>query len=173
MATEIERVLASLPVGKRGPKTSRIRESLTQDLPADRCWPWLGRRGTNGYGIAVWPGERTRGTTAHRMIWTLFFGDVPEGMHIDHSCHDSAACTGGNQCAHRACVNPAHLRPLSPLDNTMRNDGPSSLNARKVECSRGHGFTPENTYTDPRGRRACRTCQRAHWRRYAAERKAG
>lgn len=33
-------------------------------------------------------------------------------------------------------------------------------------CKRGHPFTPENTYRDAKGCRACRTCVRAAKRRY-------
>jgi hypothetical protein len=30
----------------------------------------------------------------------------------------------------------------------------------KTECSRGHEYTPANTYEDPKGRRRCRACDR-------------
>src|SRR5574338_289610 len=32
-------------------------------------------------------------------------------------------------------------------------------------CREGHEFTPENTYITPNGRRECRTCRRASYRR--------
>ena len=31
--------------------------------------------------------------------------------------------------------------------------------ARKTHCPKGHGYTPENTYTAPDGRRQCKTCR--------------
>lgn len=31
-------------------------------------------------------------------------------------------------------------------------------NARKTHCKHGHEYTPENTYVQPKGSRACRTC---------------
>jgi hypothetical protein len=33
-------------------------------------------------------------------------------------------------------------------------------NARKLYCKRQHEFTPDNTYTDPTGKRYCKTCER-------------
>ena len=168
VATRIVDALGRLPVGRRGPKASRLRDSLTQDLGADECWPWQGRCGSNGYGIAVYPGERARGTSAHRLVFSLVFGEPPADWHVDHACHDPAVCRRGPECPHRRCVNPSHLVAMSARSNTLRGYGPSARNAAKVECVRGHAFTPENTYIDPRGRRACRECQRVHWRRYSA-----
>lgn len=41
--------------------------------------------------------------------------------------------------------------------------------ASKVRCRNGHEYTPENTYIDPSGHRACRTCRynysKAYWER--------
>lgn len=170
---EIENRLAALPSGSRGPRASRLAESLTQGLPEAVCWPWLGRIGRNGYGIAVIPGDRTKGTAAHRLVWTLLNGRVPDGWHIDHLCHDPSACDRGARCTHRSCVNPAHLKAVPAAENVLRGSGPSAINARLTTCRRGHSFTAENTYIDPRGRRSCRTCQRAHWRRYAKEARDG
>lgn len=43
---------------------------------------------------------------------------------------------------------------------------PAAVNAGKTHCIHGHEFTPENTYTNPGGKRGCKTCAR----RRAAER---
>ena len=34
-------------------------------------------------------------------------------------------------------------------------------NSGLTHCHKGHEFTPENTYTDPKGQRHCRTCNKA------------
>jgi hypothetical protein len=41
----------------------------------------VGHKNTNGY-IIVWDGAvRHR---AHRLIWEMFFGEIPDGLEIDH-----------------------------------------------------------------------------------------
>lgn len=41
----------------------------------------------------------------------------------------------------------------------------------KTHCPHGHEYTVENTYIDTKGKRHCRTCDRARWRALYAERK--
>ena len=43
-------------------------------------------------------------------------------------------------------------------------------NAGKTRCRRGHAFDAANTYYDAAGKRRCRTCLRAAWHRWKAER---
>ena len=165
IAQTIADALARLPTGTRGPKTSLLRTALAGRTNFDECWPWPGRIGQNGYGIATRPVSRT-GTSAHRLVWEVLYGPVRGTQQVDHLCHDPALCRGGNDCPHRRCVNPTHLALATPQENTHRSNAVSAVNARKTHCHKGHEFSPDNTYIDPHGRRACRTCQRAHWRRY-------
>lgn len=107
----------------------------------DECWPWLKSCGSHGYG-QTWDGVTVR--LAHRVAWTLTYGEqIPDQMTIDHECRN------------RRCCNPAHLRLMSNEEN-----GADNGNKRKTHCKRGHGFTPANTYWDPKGHRRCRTCAR-------------
>lgn len=39
------------------------------------------------------------------------------------------------------------------------------INRNKTHCKHGHPFDSQNTYHDPSGRRACRTCQRLKMKR--------
>ena len=166
MSERIRDALDSLPTGGRGPKPRRLRESLVHDLPLDVCWPWTGRRATNGYGIAVRPMQRDVGTSAHRLVWEILNGPVPDTWHVDHLCHDAVDCDPG-VCDHRACVNPTHLKAVPAAVNVLRGAGPSALNSVKIECKRGHPFDDENTYVRA-GKRACRECHRMHDRKRAA-----
>jgi hypothetical protein len=99
--------------------------------PATGCWVWQ-KNLRNGYG-RVWREDRL--WTAHIWYWEQANGPVPEGMDLDHSCHDPHACDGGNACPHRACVNPAHLVPL-PRAANVRRGCLAKLTATEVDAIR-------------------------------------
>jgi len=68
----------------------------------ETCWEWTAARHTNGYG-AFWSAGRMR--PAHRHSYELVEGPIPEGLELDHICHN------------RGCVNPDHLRPVTTKQN--------------------------------------------------------
>ena len=72
------------------------------------CWEWVGAKDTAGYGAFNFKG-RVRGS--HRVAWELMRGDIPEGMFIDHLCHNPA------------CVNISHLRLATPKQNVEHRAG--------------------------------------------------
>ena len=134
---------------------NRIKEHSTPS-PETGCWIWQRALDRDGYGVM----QATRRDSAHRVAYLAFIGPIPDGRVLDHTCHSTdRTCPGGNDCLHRRCVNPAHLEPVTPGENTQRGTSPSALNARKTHCHRGHEFTPENTYVWSGGR-SCRACQR-------------
>src|SRR5699024_2864149 len=63
-----------------------------------------------GYGGIKVNGRYRR---AHRYAWERIHGAVPEGMQIDHMCHN------------RLCVNVEHLRLVTNLQNTKHRSGPN------------------------------------------------
>lgn len=121
----------------------------------DECWHRKPTDDRQGYGRFFFEGKH-RGV--HVASYMMFVGPIPEGFHVDHLCHDPAECSLGEDCPHRACVNPAHLEPKLPRDNVLRGGGPSAIHARKTHCKRGHEFTPENTYLGTDGGRSCKAC---------------
>ncbi|WP_431308178.1 HNH endonuclease signature motif containing protein [Deinococcus arenicola] len=110
----------------------------------ETCWVWASTL-RNGYGRYNVKGKLK---TAHRIAFELSGGIIPEGLHLDHVCRN------------RACVNPAHLEPVTPQENALRGISFVAINAKKTHCKRGHEFTPENTRIMSSGSRLCRHCKR-------------
>lgn len=122
----------------------------------ERCVPGAGgclistySRGSHGYAQVGWRNRelgKRHMTTAHRAAWVAANGlQIPEGMTVDHTCHT------------RPCVNPAHLRLLSNIDNA-RDNGQVRTNPstdRMWRC--GHEIALSST-----GRGYCRECNNAH-----------
>lgn len=124
------------------------------------CWPWrLSRwRERRNYGQVNWRG-RTRG--AHIVAYELAVGPVPDGLHLDHTCHDPNVCT--EPCPHTGCCNPAHLEPVTQGENNRRRS--------RQQCGRGHPKTPD--FGKPRGTKwRCRACDTETQRARRAARRA-
>lgn len=120
----------------------------------ETCWIWTARKTHDGYGVIGSGGRSGRTIYAHRYTYETLVGPIPAGMQIDHLCHtNDPDCIKGDACPHRACVNPAHLEPVSGRENANRGS-----KAQQTHCKRGHEFTPGNTMR-VRGRRRCRTCR--------------
>lgn len=119
-------------------------------LKTKTCWIWLATK-SRGYGN-FWDGKRYRG--AHLFSYEFLIGKVPEGLQIDHLCRN------------KACVNPAHLEPVTARENMLRAKefkitefGVKKLSRER--CSKGHKYTPENIYREKSNKRRCKKCIRA------------
>lgn len=124
------------------PKEVRLLRNV--EMMADGCWRWKGSTAINGYGQFCFNGKQV---VAHRASYELFVGEIPHGLVLDHLCRN------------RACVNPAHLEPVTLVENSRRASLGKSR-PKKTHCNKGHEFTPENTGLAG-GRRYCRECSRA------------
>jgi hypothetical protein len=119
------------------------------------CWDWTGgKKGTRYGGIVIGDGDPRR-AYAHRVVYELVRGPVPEGLELDHLCR------------RRFCVNPAHLEAVTHTENVRRGEASKVSSARqraKTHCPRGHPYDAANTYIAPRGSRTCRRCGREYTR---------
>ena len=113
-----------------------------------------------GYGRLY---RDSRKIQAHRAAYEHFVGPIPEGLALDHECHNQdESCAGGPTCLHRRCVNWEHMAPKPQRENLRASrHTEASVNAAKTHCKRGHEFTNENTRVSPSGRRICRECARS------------
>lgn len=73
--------------------------------PESGCWLWQKGKDRDGYGVANWDGKTWR---AHRLSYTHVHGAIADGMELDHRCEI------------HECVNPAHLDPVTNLENWIR-----------------------------------------------------
>lgn len=101
------------PAHERWPATlARIMRRIT----FGDCWEWSGSViKSTGYG-QVWADGTNH--LAHRVVYELLIGPIPEGLQLDHLCRN------------RRCVNPEHLEPVTGKENIRRGHA-----ARKAAAS--------------------------------------
>lgn len=130
------------------PLIERIADRVA--LTETGCLEWIGSIHKHGYG-AVSTGSRTDGTRrkqwAHRAVYELLVGLIPDGLDLDHLCRN------------RSCVNPEHLEPVTRRENLMRGETAAAANSRKTHCPAGHAYVDSNVIRNNRGSRNCRTCK--------------
>lgn len=120
-------------------------------VPFAGCWIWIGDISDKGYGRVrrgpVGASGRPSYRFAHRVIYELERGPVPDGLELDHLCRV------------RCCVNPDHLEAVTHAQNMER--GNSGINFRtRTHCPQGHQYDAENTGISNGGHRVCRACRR-------------
>ena len=69
------------------------------------CWLWDGSISATGYGVCK---ANRRGYMAHRWVYEMHRGPIPDGWSLDHLCRNTR------------CVNPEHLEPVSHTENVRR-----------------------------------------------------
>lgn len=99
------------------------------------CWLWRLSCYSHGYGQCR---HNNKNWYSHRLFYTLFVGEIPEGLVVRHLCGNSL------------CNNPIHLMPGTPVENyadSVKHD----TNAKWVFDQKGSKnkkalFTEEEVY---------------------------
>lgn len=134
------------------------------------CWHWQGHVFPTGYGT-FYKREHGNGPgknyLAHRNSYEVHVGPIPEGLVLDHTCHNNdPVCEEGVNCLHRRCINPAHLEPVTRLENIFSGKTVARVNRDKTHCPQGHEYSADNTYSDGLNKRQCKTCRIVTQKRY-------
>jgi hypothetical protein len=116
------------------------------------CWEWQGKT-AGGYGIFYLGGVRF---FVNRLVYEIWNKSV---LGEKRSCH---------HCDNPGCANQFHLFKGTQQENILDAVRKKRWPQTKVtHCPKGHSYDAENTYIEPRGGRACKTCRRTHtkeWR---------
>jgi hypothetical protein len=125
------------------PMRSKIITQLIPDSPvAGPCWVWTGCLNSRNYGCTSVNGKVV---LTHRVAYTIYKGDIPEGLQVDHLCFNTKCC------------NPSHLEAVTQKVNAER-----TRRATKTHCVNGHPLAGENLQLKRRSsgghQRQCRVC---------------
>ena len=106
--------------GASRPKGEPLKRFWSKVDKSGECWEWTSTRipgWRGGYGRFWFEGKNH---LSHRFAYELANGPIPDGMEIDHKCHN------------RACVKPEHLRCATRKQNIENPAGHRSDNKSGV-----------------------------------------
>jgi hypothetical protein len=132
-------------------KAREVMPSLARAelMPDTGCWVWRGWTAVEGYGLIDLKDRRS--VRVHRYTFETLRSPIAPGLVLDHLCRN------------RACVNPWHLEPITPAENTRRGARASGM------CRNGlHPMQGENVivrYRDGLPRYECKACKDARTER--------
>ncbi len=80
----------------------------------NECWQWLGKVTHEGYP------RLGRAMSIHRVVFSLLVDEIVPGNHIHHVCRN------------RSCVNPRHLRQVTPDQHREAHAGEAGRKRKVV-----------------------------------------
>lgn len=86
-----------------------VMDRIDKNTDPGGCWLWTGSRQASGYGSITRHG---RALVAHRLVYQLLVGPIPDGFVIDH--------VHAKGCRNKHCVNPDHLEAVTHAENIRR-----------------------------------------------------
>ena len=87
LVQELEQERRWIPVGYNAIKVANFWMKVKK---TDYCWEWIGSKNKDGYGTL-------HDARAHQISYEMFYGKLPDGLEIMHTCNNPS------------CVNPGHL----------------------------------------------------------------
>lgn len=120
------------------PSVEELEDFFVRDVNT-HCWNWKKRirkaAYDSGYGnfsqkCVVDGYNWFRSIPAHRLVYTVYRGQIPTGLELDHLCRNTR------------CVNPDHLEPVTSQENVRR--ALSYKSGTKRLCPRGHVLSEDN-----------------------------
>ena len=137
----------------------RVVERALTRFHVDDNGCWISDYSVGGHGYAQVgyqeDGYRTM-ILVHRLVWVVFFGDIPDDWTVDHRCR-----------VYR-CMRPDHLRLLENYENARRTQG---RDWPLGSCINGH--SNDLLVRESSGRLRCPLCKLEHQRAYRERKRAG
>lgn len=131
-----------------------VQEFFARVQATGGCWPWLGYRQRDGYGLVRKKGQPAE--AAHRVAYRLLVGPIPAGFVVMHRCDNPPCCR------------PSHLIVGTQAENLADMRAKGRDRKPGTHCRRGHPFVGVNSA----GAQVCQPCTKARQDRYNQKRRA-